>query len=241
MSDVEATISRVERIDARISDYDWSFPRERRAEIDAHWTKLTVEKPRMFNGRVLLQHDCRFEGDAFVARYFETDYADFIAWHQFRYPPPALRNGFAMAALRARDGAFLLGVMSDHTVNAGRIYFAAGTPDRQDVRPDGSIDLAGSAVRELFEETGLRADEITAGEGWTIALDRVSAACMRPVRIDLPADDARSLILSRLRQQSYPELSDIHIVRTGDDLVAGRMPAFTLRYLERELARGDQG
>lgn len=231
MSAEDNEIIAIDAIDARLTPYDWSFSRERRADIDAHWSKLLAEKPKMFNGRVLLQHHGEVVAGKFVARYFETDYADFIAWHRFGYPPPAMRNGFAMAALRARDGAWLLGVMGDHTVNAGRIYFAAGTPDRHDVRPDGAIDLAGSAERELFEETGLKRDEVEVGEGWNVALDSVRAAFMRPFRIDLPAEEARRLILSRIRAEAEPELQDIYIARSADDLIPDRMPRFMINYL----------
>ena len=63
--------------------------------------------------------------------YFETDYADFVAWRDFGHPGEPVENCFSMAALRSADGAFLLGEMAAHTVNAGRIYFPAGTPDLQ--------------------------------------------------------------------------------------------------------------
>lgn len=231
MTGEDDSIISIDAIDARLTPYDWSFSRERRAEINDHWATLLLEKPKMFNGRVLLQHQGDVQGGVFIARYFETDYSDFIAWHRFGYPPPAMRNGFAMAALRARDGAWLLGVMGDHTVNAGKIYFAAGTPDRNDVLPDGTIDLAGSAARELFEETGLKPDEVEVGDGWNVALDSVRAAFMRPFRIDLPAQEARRLILSRIKSEAEPELSDIYIVRSLGDLAPERMPRFIVNYL----------
>ncbi len=230
----------IREIDARLAPFDWSFSRERRAEIDAFWKKESGDNPAMFNGRVLLQHQGGVEGDRYVARYFETDYADFLAWHRFGHPPPAMRNGFAMAALQARDGAWLLGIMADHTANAGKIYFAAGTPDRDDVLPDGTVDLAGSAARELYEETGLTPDEATAGDEWLLALDKVRSAFMRPFRIDLPADEARRLILSRIATQKEQELAGVHIVRTPADILRDRMPGFMQDYLDWAFARDDQ-
>jgi 8-oxo-dGTP pyrophosphatase MutT (NUDIX family) len=227
----------IDSIEAALIPFDWTFPRERRAEIDANWTRLSAEKPKTFNGRVLLQHESRIEGRVFHAGYFPTDYADFIAWIRFGPPLPTLRNGFAQAALQANDGGWLLGVMHGDSVNAGRIYFAAGTPDMSDVRPDGTLDLAASAARELEEEAGLEPGEVEIGEGWTVVLERKRAAFLRPCRIDLPADEARRLILSRVRAQAEPELADVHIVRGEADLRPDAMPDYILAFLRRALAR----
>lgn len=230
------------RVEARLEPYDWPFLRERRSEIAAHWARLSAEKPAMFDGRVLLQHRGQLDGDVFHAGYFELAYSGFIAWHRLGNPETPgmpIRNGFAMAALRSREGAFLLGEMGPHTHNAGKIYFAAGTPDPGDVLPDGTVDLAGSALRELEEETGLASHEIMAGDGWRAVLGRERIAFMRDVRIDLPAGEARRLILDRLARQTEPELSDIVIVRSPADIDAERMPIFMQIFL-RDAFNGHQ-
>lgn len=231
----------VAQVNAKLVPHDWTFSRDRRADIDAHWRALVAEKPKMFNGRVLLQHHGDIRDNVFHADYFATDYSDFIAWQRFGYPPPAVRNGFAMAALRAADGAFLLGEMAAHTVNAGKIYFAAGTPDLDDVRADGSVDLAGSLLRELEEETGLDPSECAAAQGWTLAMSDTQVAFMRPVILPWPADEARALIRSRIARQAEPELSDIVIIRSAEECAQERMPAFMRTYLRHALALSQPG
>lgn len=226
-----STIIRLSRIDARIEPYDWVFVRENAALIAAHWAEISADKPAMFNGRVMLQHHAGLRDDVFEASYFETDYAAFLTWRDLGHPGPIVRNGFAMAALRANDGAFLCGKMGDHTANAGKVYFAAGTPDRDDARPDGTLDLAGSVTRELGEETGLRVEELTVGEGWTALIEQGRIAFMREVRIDLPADEARALMLERMKHLAEEELSDVVIVRDLTDSEKHDMPPFMRRYL----------
>ena len=63
--------------------------------------------------------------------FIETDFAAFLTWRESGFPAANACNGFAMAALRGADGAFLLGEMAAHTASAGAIYFPAGSPDRQ--------------------------------------------------------------------------------------------------------------
>ncbi len=228
---VDGKIVALDRVEARVEAFDWAFARERADEIAAHWEKLTVGKPSMFNGRVMLQHRAAIEDGVFHAGYFEADYAAFLGWRDFGLPPPAIRNGFAMAALRAADGAFLLGRMGDHTANPGKVYFAAGTPDREDARPDGTLDLAGSVTRELCEETGLTLGEITVEERWTAVIVPGRVAFMRPVAVSWSAEKARALMLERIARQDEPELSDIVIVRNLADCAAYDMPPFMTSYL----------
>lgn len=235
---LDGEIVALDRVDAKVEAYDWAFARERADEIAAHWAAISAGKPSMFNGRVMLQHRAAIEGGVLHAGYFEADYAAFLAWRDFGLPPQAIRNGFAMAALRAADGAFLLGRMGDHTANPGKVYFAAGTPDREDARPDGTLDLAGSVTRELCEETGLTLDEIAVEERWTAVIVPGRVAFMRPVGIDLSAEDARDLMLERIARQGEPELSDIVIVRNLADCAAYDMPPFMMSYLAHIYGRG---
>jgi 8-oxo-dGTP pyrophosphatase MutT (NUDIX family) len=224
-------IVQLSRVEAQVEAYDWHFARENGEDIERHWAHISSGKPAMFNGRVMLQHRAAIRGGVFEAGYFETDYAAFMTWRDRGHPGPVIRNGFAMAALRANDGAFLCGKMGDHTANAGKVYFAAGTPDREDVRPDGTLDLAGSVIRELGEETGLRLDELAVGEAWTAVIEEGRIAFMREVAIDLPAADARALMLERMRDLEEEELSDIVIVRSLAETTSLDMPPFMRRYL----------
>lgn len=230
-------IAGIDRVDARIEPYDWAFARDNEAEIAAHWAKISAGKPAMFNGRILLQHRAAIIDGVFHARYFETDYAAFMTWRDAGHPGPALRNGFAMGALRARDGAFLCGRMSNRTANGGLVYFAAGTPDRSDVRDDGTVDLAGSVLRELAEETGLAASDVAVGEGWHTVFTPGRVAFMRPLTIDLPAKAARALMLSRMEGLEEQELDDIVILRSAADCDAHRMPLFMKPYLSHIFAQ----
>ena len=157
----DVVITRVSDVDARYNTRTWHWADENRAAIDANWQRRIATKPRMFNGRVLLLGDISVTPDLCRSTYFETDYADFMGWIDMGHPDPGIANGFAMGALQGSDGAFICGVMADHTVNAGRVYFAAGTPDQSDMRDDGSVDLATSLTRELVEETGLARDGLS--------------------------------------------------------------------------------
>jgi 8-oxo-dGTP pyrophosphatase MutT (NUDIX family) len=224
------SIARVERLDLRLSGRPWPFAQARRAEIDAHFAGLQRANPTLWNGRVLLND--AFEVADGVARgsYFETDFASFIAWRDWGFPDLGVRNCFAMGALQAEDGAFLLGVMAPHTSNPGWIYFPAGTPDPDDVRPDGSIDLAGSVLRELAEETGIAAAEVEPAKDWTAVFVEPRVAVMKIVRARGRAEELRRRILRHLAQQRQPELCGIHIARGLADLHA-QMPPWVAAFL----------
>lgn len=222
----EALIRRVAHVEARCHPFDWAWANRNRGLIEATWKRRIADKPKMFNGRVLLLQNVEFGQDLCRNTYFETDYADFIAWIDQGYPDKTISNGFAMGALRGSDGAFVCGIMAGHTVNAGRIYFAAGTPDPSDLRPDGSVDLATSLTRELAEETGLSESDYHVEDEWIIVQRWPTVALMRLVTLPMPAAEGAARIRTNIAKQREPELQDVRIIRGMDDIDPQRMPLF---------------
>ncbi|MCZ8108093.1 MAG: NUDIX hydrolase [Alsobacter sp.] len=225
---------RVRTLDCHFEPRPWDWAERESARIDAHWATIAADNPALFDGRVLVQHRGVFDGDVFRGAYLETRFSRFIAWRDFGFPDPGVRNCFAMAALRSGDGAWLLGVMGGHTANPGKVYFPAGTPDFDDVVGD-RVDLAGSVLRELGEETGLRPGDVTLAPDWTLIEAGPRVACMRDASVDAPATEIRERILATLAQEEQPELSDIRIVRSLADIDEEAMPAFVSAYLRERL------
>jgi 8-oxo-dGTP pyrophosphatase MutT (NUDIX family) len=219
------------RVEARVESAEWDFARDQRAEIAAHWAKQVAAKPKMFNGIVLMQHRWTLEDRVYSTAYTPVDFASFLSWIHFGQPGSPRRNGFAMAALQGSDGAFLLGVMGEHTANAGKIYFPGGTPDMNDVTPDGRVDLAASLRRELYEETGLRPDEVEITDSWVLVTETYRAAFLKPARLIYDAATARKLLLERLATQTDQELADFAIVRSPADINGAKTPEFAAAYM----------
>ena len=226
-------IHRVTTLDLAFEPRPWPFADERRADIDAHFARMRSEKPHIWNGRILLARQPVFSADSFSACYFEADFADFLAWRDWGFPDASVVNGFGMGALRCSDGAFILGEMGQHTANAGRIYFPSGTPDLDDIR-DGGVDISGSVVREVEEETGLTSADYRAGAYWDCVVSGAAIAMIRTLHADLTGEALRARIEANLARQRQPELSAIHLVRGTNDLTAA-MPRFVTAFIEKQL------
>ena len=138
-----------------------------------------------------------------------------------------------MGAIRAADGAFLLGVMGPRNARAGWIYFPAGVPEPSDVVGQ-RVDLGRSVVREVEEETGLTDAHLGAVPGWIAVFDRQRVALIRIMQASETAGNLRNCILDHLSKQRMPELIDIHIVRTKADFDP-MMPPFITGFLDQML------
>jgi hypothetical protein len=231
--DGSPVIHRVTALDLKIRPWSWPFAKERQAEIDAHFSAEQNKRPALWNGRVLFGRNPVFADDRLSAEYFEVDFASFLAWRDWGFPDTSVFNGFGMGALRASDGAFVLGEMGEHTANAGRIYFPSGTPDLDDVRGD-RLDIAGSVARELEEETGLTSADYRNDPYWDCVVIGVSMAMIQGLHVDMPGEALRARIEANLARQQEPELARIHLVRSRDDFTA-TMPRFVIAYLEQQL------
>ena len=222
-------IVRIKRLELAFAPRPWPFAQERREEIVRYFDELRAVKPAVWNGRILLLYDHAVVGDVFRGAYFETDYASFLAWRNWGCPDATIRNCFSLGALRGSDGGFLLGVMNSHTVNAGKIYFPAGTPDPGDI-VDGTVDLAGSIRREMAEETGLDPDAYHAEEDWSCVLTSTHIAQIKVLHARESASALRERVLRHLAREVEPELRDIRIVRGPADLDP-MMPPFVSAFL----------
>ena len=232
-----AVIHRVTQLDLAVETFVWPFAVERRSEIDAYFASRQVAIPQLFNGRVLLGRNPVFSDGRLTASYFETDFASFLSWRDWGFPDKSVFDGFGMGALRTNDGAFVLGEMAGHTANAGRIYFAAGTPDLNDIVGDDivghTVDISGSVAREVLEETGLTAQDYRAADHWDCVVVNTSIALMRILDVDLPGETLRARIETSLAMQAEPELSAIHLARSVTDLTSN-MPAYVTAFLEAQ-------
>jgi 8-oxo-dGTP pyrophosphatase MutT (NUDIX family) len=233
---VSDRIVRVGRIEARLAPHHWSWAEENREAIAAHWARRKAAQPAIFNGRILMIAETRHDGEVLHARFFETDYANLLAWLDWGAPDRSVQNGFAMGALAGSDGGFLLGVMGAHTSQAGRIYFPAGTPDLTDVRPDGVVDLASSIAREIEEETGLGPDAYAIEPDWIVVMHQGLTGLMRRLTLPMPADAARMQILAHLAREELPELADIRIARSPADIDEDAMPGYLKAFLRWSFA-----
>lgn len=229
-------IFRVAHIDARLAPHHWSWAEENRERIAAHWAQRKAAQPAIFNGRILMISETRQERDVLHARFFETDYANLLAWLDWGAPDRSVQNGFAMGALAGADGGFLLGVMAAHTSQAGRIYFPAGTPDLSDVRSDGVVDLTSSITREIEEETGLGSGAYAMEEDWIVVMHDGLTGFMRRLTLPNPAEVARSGILAHLAREEAPELADIRIANSPADIDEHAMPGYLKAFLRWSFA-----
>ncbi|MBI1203792.1 MAG: NUDIX hydrolase [Rhodopseudomonas sp.] len=232
----DPTVFHVDRLDLSFAQKPWAFADERRAEIEAHFAELRRRKPALWNGRILLLHRQIVRDGVFSGQFLETDYASFVSWRHWGHPRAGVRDCFGVAAILSADGAFMLGVMADHTSRGGEIYFPCGTPDRSDIVGD-VVDFDASVARELAEETGLRLSDFTPEPGWTTVVAGPMIAHLKVLRSDEDAETLRRRIMAHIAAERQSELADIRIVRGRSDFDPAMLP-FVTAFLEHRLALG---
>lgn len=197
----------------------WAFERQHAGEIETHWAEICRKNPTLWNGRTLKLAGYTLSDGHFTGTCRECSYAAFLAWRDWGAPDLETHNIFGSAVLRSADGALLYGVMSQNTANAGRIYPPGGNLDPADIRSDGSVDILGAIFRELEEETGLGAKDISADALFAI-LDGPRISIARVLDVPLAAEPLRDRILQHSRASEEQELSDIRILRHPQDLTS---------------------
>ena len=207
------------RFDLKLVDEKWLFAIANRARIDRHWQAELAKVPAMFNGKVLLAVRSGFRADGtFFGDHISVDFDAFLTWRDWGFESNNGRNIFGAALLRPTDGGLIMGKMGANTANAGKIYPASGTLDLGDVAADGTIDIEASLRRELREEMGLEADDLTKGEAYIIIEDIARICVGRIYETGKTGAETITEIRANLASDADPELSDVVHVRKGMDL-----------------------
>jgi hypothetical protein len=224
----------LDELDFKIAPFEWNWAKENRNAIDEYFARMRAQRPQIWNGRILMLSHCEVQGGKISGTFFETDFANLVAFRAAGFPDPAVRSCAASSALVTSDGAYLLGVMAPHTANAGRIYFIAGTPDTRDVLADGRVDLAASTIKELAEETGLALSDVRFADRWHVVLAGARVALIRAAHCALTEAGLAERIRAFIASEKEPELSDVVTVRTRADF-SPAMPDFIRAYLNAML------
>ena len=225
-------ITELDHAEIAVAPWRWEFAHARRAAIDRHFAARQRQQPALWNGRVLLLNHYAIAQRVLRGTSFETDYASFLAWRDWDCCDRGVSNVFSAAAVRSADGAYLVGRMAPSTSIAGQWLFPCGTPDPKDIDAAGMLDLAASAGRELFEETGLDIRAFKAASGWTLVRDGGFIGLMKHLVADESAEALRARILDHLANEAQPEFSDIRFLRGPADFDPA-VPRFVTKYLMR--------
>jgi len=236
MNDI--SIHRVTTLDLSFAPWTWPFAVKNGAAIAENFAAQQAKKPTLFNGRVLLMRDPQVVGERLTATYFESDFATYLTWRDFGFPGEGIFSGFGMGALRDADGVYVMGEMSQHTANGGRVYFPSGTPDPSDLVGD-RVDIAGSIVREVEEETGLTPADYTARPGFVCVIAKPAVAIVQVLELKTSAAATRQAILANIAAEPLPEFSDVHLIRDTADITTA-MPRYVVAFI-REMTGGAGG
>lgn len=221
----------IKSLDLHLRSGIWAFADAEKARIRDHWRKLVDANPKIWNGDVLICTDVALKDGGFTGDFLKTDYASFVAWRDWGWPDKSVCNVFGSAAVLSADRCVLYGRMAGHTLNAGKVYPPGGSLEMKDVTADGRIDVMGSIIRELEEETGLKAADAEKGELLAI-FDERRVSVAQVFHFADPAEALAARIRHYLRSGHEDELSDVEIITQSSRFVSTMPYAVALaRYL----------
>lgn len=229
-----AQVDQVAKVTLAVTKTTLPFETTHATQINAHWAEAVAEKPHMFDGRVHFAVDHGVEGDALTAICVPGRFATMLYWRDQGYPDKSFKHVFGCVAPRTSDGAFLIGRMSAHTANAGRVYFPGGAIDEDDVKGD-RIDIDSNISREMEEELGLKPSDFPFAPGYRICVTDVAMAIGRVLNLPWPAAEARARLLDSANAHGDGEIADLIIVRRPMDLDGLDVVPYALPFVTRLL------
>jgi len=210
----------VDEIDVVLDPSPHPFQSGKDEAIAANWREEVAAKPALFDGEVVLLSEFGYDAGRLFGRCHAVRYSTFLYWRKERVATAA--HAFAHPMLVSSDNALIAIRMGSHTVNAGKIYFAAGSFEPEDF-PDGQVDAHGNMVREVMEETGLDISNVRRGDRHHVLSFERGTVIFRRYYLDATADEIAARIRDFVASEEDPEIESPVIIRNANDLPDGLM------------------
>lgn len=212
----------VEAIDVRLDPAPHPFETANAAAIDGNWQREVAANPALFDGTVVLLSELAYREGRLVGRCHAVRYATFLYWRGHRRTPGA-GHVFAHAMVVTGDNALVAIRMGPHTLNAGRVYFAAGSFEPGDFR-GGQVDVDANMVREVREETGLDLSVAERGRRYHVLSTESGTVVFRRYRMAGTAEELARRIAAFVAAEPEPEIVGPVVIRNASDLPEGLSP-----------------
>jgi 8-oxo-dGTP pyrophosphatase MutT (NUDIX family) len=210
----------VDAIDVVLDPSPHPFELGKADAIADNWRREVAAKPALFDGRVVLLSEFGYDAGRLFGRCHAVGYSTFLYWRKDRAGTAA--HAFAHPMLVCSDNALIAIRMAAHTVNAGRVYFAAGSFEPEDF-PGGRVDAHGNMVREVREETGLDISDVPRGDRHHALSTERGTVIFRRYHLDATADEIATRIAAFVAREEEPEIEGPVVIRNAHDLPAGLM------------------
>ncbi len=212
----------VDAIDVRLDPGPHPFAVDNAEAIAENWLHETAANPALFDGTVVLLSALAWRDNRLVGRCHAVNYSTFMLWRKRRENSGA-EHAYAHAMLVAGDNALVAIRMGRHTVNPGRVYFAAGSFEPIDFR-DGLVDVDFNMIREVREETGLDLSNAERGKRYHALSTASGTVIFRRYHETAPADEIARRISGFVTGEADPEIEGPVIIRNAGDFPDGLAP-----------------
>lgn len=215
----------VDMIDVRLDPGPHPFESANEQAIERNWLAEKAANPALFDGTVVLLSKLAYAGGRLEGRCHAIRFATFMLWRRSQAVANA-EHAYAHAVLVSRDNALVAIRMGRHTVNAGSVYFAAGSFEPGDF-VDGVADVDFNMIREVGEETGLDIGHVRRGRRYHALSTASGTTIFRRYFLDADADEVAAGIRAFVAADPDPEIEGPVIIRSKDDRpegLKGHMP-----------------
>ncbi|MDQ8697439.1 NUDIX hydrolase [Hyphomicrobium sp. LHD-15] len=223
----ETRVFAVSGVTLRVVDGTWDFAAQKNQYIAEHWQRRLDENPKFFNGIVhVLVNYSLSAGGVFSGTFVRTDFKSFLYWRETGAPDPTVMDAFGSALILSSEGRVLLGRQRQGNLNGDLSYPPGGFIDVRDIAADGTIDLDGSVLREITEETGLDDTVLQRLSGYVVTIAGPVLSIAVPWTSALSEPNLISAVSRHIDADPDGELKSVAFVAPGASADGLAMPAY---------------